>query len=951
MKTATAQAPFADGVLTFLLTDIAGSVRQWEAAPARMRQLLRRHDAVLRQEVTLQAGHIFRTAGDSFHAAFALPASALEAAVAAQRALAGEDFSALGSLRVRMAIHVGPAESRDGDYYGQGINQTARILELTHGGQVLVSGTAARLIGNELPNGARLIDLGHHHLRDFAAAERLFQIHADDLPSQFPAIKSSGRSPTNVVRGTTSFIGRTKEMADIGRALDHARLVTLLGNGGAGKTRISIEAAQGLMPRFPDGIWFVDFSALSDPNLVADKVAAVVGAVSSAEQAGAESVARTLRDQTALLIFDNCEHLLAATAELADYVLKLCPNVAVLATSRQALALPSEHILPISNLNVARGDDLDREAALASPAIRLFVDRAESASSFNLTDANVKWVADICSQLDGIPLALELAAPQLRTNRPEALSALLRDSISVPSKLRTTPDRHRTLASTFDWSYRLLAPTEQLLLQRLGVLAAGCSMAGAIAVCGWGELTGDDVRRLLPDLLDKSLVVADLNGPETRFRLLETTRRYALKRLSEGGQEQETRRRLLAFLTTTLSEATANWAHQATQSWKDQYGPELDNTRATLEWAFGALGDLQPAVELVSVTLRLWDEYGLLPERQKWFDRGLREASSSLPAGVMARLYIGNCSLKGAADPRAFGMARNAVDLLRQGPASLDFGEALARAGASLLMPNNIVAAQPYLIEARDVLQRFGPTKQLSSCLRSLCAMRSFEADFDAARRYAMESESISRKIGDAIGVETNRINLAEIDFASGNREMAIARAKQVLRQATAGPRLLALCECNLSGYLICTDDLVAAEISAIKALRESRALLWGGQIAIALGNLALIRALGGDSEIGAQLLGYVETRVPDWHESREPIERVMLDRLIDRLSSTLDPHDLALHREIGAGFSEDEACELAAGPLSPDNGMRPPSATSADPRSTDTRERTSGSRQAPSQH
>lgn len=915
------EKPLSDGVLTFLLTDIEGSVPRWEAAPAAMRRVLRRHDEIMRQEILCRGGHVFRTAGDSFHAAFALPAMAIAAAVAAQRALLSEDFSAVGSLRVRMAIHSGPVESRDGDYYGAGINQAARLLAVSHGGQILISGTSSRLLGNELPESVRLTDLGRYYLRNSEAPEQLFQAAADDLPGDFPAIASVGRPPNNIVSGTTSFVGRETERAEIKRAFGQARLVTLLGNGGAGKTRLANEAALELMPRFPEGVWFIDLASVEDPNLVPDKVATAIGARSSTDQGGAASVARTLRDGTTLLIFDNCEHLLTAAADLADYILSRCPSVSILATSRHPLAIPGEHIIPISNLNVSGDGSLSPEAALASPAVKLFVDRAEASAHFALTESNVKWVVDVCRQLDGIPLAIELAAPQLRSVKLEKLSGLLRESFAVTSKLRTTPDRHRTLASTFEWSYRLLTAQERLLLQRLSVFASGCNADGAVAVCGWGALAAADVRPLLPDLADKSLVVIDLSGVEERFRLLETTRRYALEKLREQGDEREARRRLSVHLAQSFYGATIAWSSVATDAWKERYGPELDNTRMSLEWAFGPDGDRRLGIELVSVTLRLWDEFGLLPERQKWFDLALTAAHPELPPDVLARLYIGNSSLKAAADPRAFGKANRAIDLLRTLPVSLDLGEALAKAGASLLSPDNVEAARGYLSEAHEILLSFGATKQLASCLRSLCAMHFFQGDFPAARQFAMEAESVCRKIGDAAGLDANRVNLADVDFASGDADGAIRSAREILRRGAAGPRLLALCQANLTSYLICTDNLDEAEASAIKALDEGRALSWAAAVARSLSHLALVRALHGDRESAAQVVGYVESRASDWLETNEPIERILLARLKKELSAGLAPDRLELLRRVGAGCSEDEACSLAVGAIPPLHG------------------------------
>jgi predicted ATPase/class 3 adenylate cyclase len=909
---AGAAAPLNDGVLTFLFTDIEGSVRKWEAAPAAMREALRRHDDIFRREISARGGHIFRTVGDAFHAAFALPSIATDAAIACLTALAREDFSEVKGLNVRVAIHAGPVESRDGDYFGQGINRTARLLSLAHGGQALLSGTVARMIEGELPPGATLLDLGSHFLRDRADAERIFQIQTRELQSVFPPLRSPGKPPNNLPRGATSFVGREREMLEVEAVLDRARLLTLIGNGGAGKTRLAIEAAVRLAPRFPDGLWFVDFSGVDEPLVVPEKVATVVGARSTPNQSGTASLVSALYDKTALLIFDNCEHLLGATSDLAHQILQACPGVSVLATSRQALALGAEHLLRLSNLEPPQEANLTAASALRYPAVQLFVDRAGATSRFELDDENAAWVADICRRLDGIPLAIELAAPQLRLERPERLAELLRESFELHSPFRTTPDRHHTLTTTLDWSYRLLREDERLLFERLGVFASGCTMATAISVCGGEGVPAERVPSLVAELVDKSLVVADLGGPVSRFRLLETTRSYIAERARQRGDNNATRKRFALALAAILAESYEAWPRSRTEAWIEKYAPELDNVRACLDWAYGPGGDPRIVAELTSFSLRLWDELGLLPERQRWFERAVSVAPPDLAPEMLARIYLGRTSLSAAADPSRFGMADRAIALLREGPVGIDLGDALAKAGAALLTPSTVDAARPYLAEALAILTKLGPTKQLGACLRSLCAVQFFQADFPGARQYGLESESVCRKIGDTYGLISNRINLAEVDFASGDVAHAISTAQRVLKEGKGTATLLAVCQANLTSYLLSADQIDAARPVAAEALSRARALAWPEAVARALEHLALIGLLDGYADDAAQLLGFVEHCSDDWAKTQQPIEKILHDRLVGEIGRRVPPDRLDTLLRVGASWSEDEASEVA---------------------------------------
>ena len=352
------------GVLTFLLTDIEGSVARWELAPAAMRVALARHDAIMSDILTRFGGHIFRTAGDAFYAAFALPTPAVAAALAAQTAIAAEDFDAVGGLPVRMAVHAGPVEARGGEYFGQGIDRAARLLAVTHGGQVLISGTVAQMCEGELPPDSNLIDLGRHILRDRDDAEQIFQLSWPALSgATFPPLRTIGARLNNLPLQATSFIGRQRELAEIEARLNKARLVTVMGPGGVGKSRFSIQAGFKLLANYPDGVWFLDLESFQDPRLVAEAVCNVLGTTATLHHPPMQSALTALRNKRLLLILDGCEHLIAAVAELASAILRSCPLVSLLVASRERVNIPGETVLAIPSLDCPSPTTVDVEAA------------------------------------------------------------------------------------------------------------------------------------------------------------------------------------------------------------------------------------------------------------------------------------------------------------------------------------------------------------------------------------------------------------------------------------------------------------------------------------------------------------------------------------------------------------------------------------------------------------
>ena len=469
------------------------------------------------------------------------PVTRLTPPIAGQLALGAEDWGAPGPLRVRMGLHTGVAEVRDGDYYGGVLNRAARLMAIAHGGQIVASLATVELLRDD---GYALVDLGEHRLRDLGRAEHVFQVTHPALAEEFPVLRSLESFPTNLPLQVTSFVGRSRELADVIDALDDNRIVTITGVGGVGKTRLALQTGAEALPRFPDGVWLCELGPLGNADLVPSVLAGALGVQQRAGQTMTESIVAACAHRNLLVVLDNCEHLLDAAARMVDVMVRSCPGVLVLATSREGLGVSGERImvlrsleLPAESTSVTDATDID--------AVRLFVDRAAATGSgFELVPGNVGPVVQICRRLDGIPLAIELAAARVRVMSTSEIAGLLDERFRLlAGGLRTTVERHQTLRQAVDWSYDLLDHRERQLLNRLGVFAGGFTLGAAAAVAGRRELDTFDVLDLLGQLVDKSLVVADDTSDGTRYRLLETIRQYALERLDDAGETDDVRQR------------------------------------------------------------------------------------------------------------------------------------------------------------------------------------------------------------------------------------------------------------------------------------------------------------------------------------------------------------------------------------------------------------------------
>jgi predicted ATPase len=522
--------------VTFLFTDIEESTRRWEEMPEPMRDALARHDQIVRGSIEEHGGYVFATGGDGFAAAFGRAGDAVAAAVEAQAALIAEMWPEEAAIRVRMGLHTGEAFEREGDYFGPAVNRTARLMALANGGQVLCSSVTAELTQLDV----QLYDLGEHRLRDLSAPQRVFQVG----DGRFAPLRSVDAFPGNLPLQVSSFIGRETELGRVLKAIHEARVVTLTGVGGVGKTRLALQAAADLLPEFREGAWLVELAPVRDPDEVTAAFAAAFGVAANAGQTLQQSLIEFLRSKQLLFVVDNCEHLLDAVGDLVDLMERSCPRLVVLATSREGLALDGERVVPVAPLG-GPPPDVGIEVVAQSDAVRLFVERATSVDpEFVVTSENAPSVAEVCRRLDGLPLAIELAAARVAAMTPGELAhALERRFDTLAGGRRRAVQRHQTLRAAIDWSYGLCSDPERRLLARLAVFAGGGTRTAVESVCSGDAIEERAVFDLLAGLVAKSLVIANREATETRYRLLETIREYAEERLAEHGETEALRDR------------------------------------------------------------------------------------------------------------------------------------------------------------------------------------------------------------------------------------------------------------------------------------------------------------------------------------------------------------------------------------------------------------------------
>jgi predicted ATPase/class 3 adenylate cyclase len=623
---------FPTGTVTFLFTDIQGSTPLWERAPEKMAEALQVHNSTLRGAIEANGGVVFKTVGDAFQAAFPTALGGLKAAIDGQKALQSASWNELGELKVRMGLHTGEAElDPNSDEYSVSHtkNRVARIHSVAYGGQILISLETADLVNHNLPDGVTLKDLGEHRLKGMEWLERLFQVNAPEIPQDFPALETSSAHPNNLPVQLTSFIGREKEIADIVELLSEHRLVTLTGSGGVGKTRLSVQAVGEMLVEFPYGIWLVDLTPLSDPDLVPQAVATVLGLREEPNIPMLDTLGHFLSTRELLLVLDNCEHLLEACAELADALLRKTSLLKMLVTSREVLGIAGETVFRVPSLNFP---DRSQAPALSEiveyEAVQLFMERARlTFPTFEVSEHNSPAITAICQRLDGIPLAIELAAARLNMLTTEQLATRLDRAFQLLTRgNREALPRHQTLRATIDWSYQLLSEPEGKLLRRLSVFAGGGTLEAVEIICSGEGLERDQVLDLLSDLVNKSMVNADRKRQaETRYRLLETVRQYGLEKLHEAGEYKRFQDRHLDYYLALAENIEPQLRTSIAVEQLRVLYREVDNLRIALSWALDISENarIESGLRLASALLNFWHRQSFHLEGYAWLMKGL----------------------------------------------------------------------------------------------------------------------------------------------------------------------------------------------------------------------------------------------------------------------------------------------------------------------------------------
>jgi predicted ATPase/class 3 adenylate cyclase len=784
-------AELPSGTVTFLYTDLEGSTARWEQAPAAMRRAVARHDALLRQAVVAHGGHAFRSTGDGLCAAFATAPAAVAAALAAQRALHAEAWGEAGPLRARMALHTGAAEVVGDDYAGACLNRVARLLSAGHGGQTLLSLATEELARDALPPGASLRDLGEHRLRDLVQPERVYQLLHADLPAEFPPPRSLDVYPHNLPLQLTSFVGRERELAEVARLLATTRLLTLTGAGGCGKTRLAVQAAADLVDGYADGAWLVELAPLADPDLVPQTVATALGVREQPGQPVLSTLLAALKPRRLLLALDNCEHLLDACARLADAVLRGCPAVRVLATSREALGIAGETAWRVPSLAVpTRQPPPPAEQVARYEAARLFVERAAAAlPGFVVTDQNAPAVAQVCARLDGIPLAIELAAARVTVLSVEHLAERLDDRFRLlTGGSRTALPRQRTLRAAIDWSHALLADAERILLRRLSVFAGGWTLEAAEAVGAGDVIEAEAVLDLLARLVDTSLALMEVGaGGVERYCLLETVRQYAAERLAEAGETEVARARHAEWCLA-LAERAMPALHGPEQAvWQDRLAAETDNLRAAFAWRQGEAAGAEPALRLAGALGWFWYVRGSLAEGRDWLERALARGAAASPAArATALAQAGNLTFWLGDTVRAAELSREGLALCRAVGDSWGVAFSLMMLGHLAHRRGDLAAARSHFEQSLAGFRQLGDTGMLSYPLQSLARVARDQGDYGAARARFEQTLALRRQLGDARGIVMSTYQLGRAAYEQGDAGAARPLLEESLALARA---------------------------------------------------------------------------------------------------------------------------------------------------------------------
>jgi len=850
------------GTVTFLFTDIEGSTTRWEHHPDAMRTALARHDALLRSLITAHDGYVFKMVGDAVYAAFAVPAAALAAAQAAQRAVAAEEWGEVGLLRVRMALHTGAVQSRDEDYFGPTLNRVARILSTGSGGQILLSSATVELVRDSLLAGTSLQDLGEHALKDLLRPEHVYQLTLPDLPSQFPALKSLTHQPHNLPVQPTPFLGREQEVDHVCLLLHRpeVRLVTLTGPGGMGKTRLSLQVAAELSGDFADGVFLVALASVSDAALVVPTIVQTLGIHEVAGQSLLALLKSTLKDKQLLLVLDNFEQVVEAAVQIAE-LLAACPRLKLLVTSRILLHLQAEREFPVPPLSLPNPRQLPDLVTLSQyEAVALFIQRAQAVKAeFTVTNANAPAVAEICARLDGLPLALELAAARVKFFAPPALLTRLEQGLSVlTGGARDLPARQQTLRGAIAWSYDLLSPQEQALFRRLAVFVDGWTWEAADVVCQAAGALEIDVLEGLLSLVDKSLLrQQESEQGEPRFWMLQLLREFGLEVLTKAGEREATCRVHARYFLALAEEAEPELTGPNQVVWTERLEQEHDNLRAALGWT-SEQREQEGGLRLAGALHMFWFRRGHLSEGRQWLSTLLASVHPGA-AAVRAKALrgAGHLAQRQGDHSQARILLEESLALYREVGDTGGIADALYELGTLAWHQDDYGRARALHEESLALYREVGDNVGIARVLGQLGSLAQVQGDYSQARTLFEEGLALYRELGHKMNITWVLTALGLLARLQGDysRARTLFEESIALQRELGAKDFLSWALAELGTLTRLQEDYSQARTLFEESLSLSREVGTKGGSARALGELGSLARLQGDDGQARALL------------------------------------------------------------------------------------------------
>jgi len=944
------------GAVTFLFSDIEDSTPLWDRHRAAMRSALAEHDRILQTAVTTNGGVIVKTTGDGAMAAFASPSNALSAALDAQGALLDAPWATIApdKIRARIGLHTGEAELRAGDYFGTAVNRAARLMASGHGGQILLSGTTSALLRGSLPEETSLLDLGEHSLKGLNRPAHIYQVQAGGLPREFPPLRTDESQMGNLPQPLTSFVGREKELAGVEQLLGETRLLTLTGPGGTGKTRLSLEAGHHVEGAYDHGVWLAELAPLMDGSLVPTAVAALFELREDAGLPIMEILTNYLRGKKLLLILDNCEHLVSACAQLANDLLPAAPGLTILASSREGLGVAGETTMHIPVMGIPTRDMIDRDEIARFEAVRLFVARARAAKpGFELTETNSEAIGQIVRRLDGIPLAIELAAARVKLLSPAQIAARLDDRFHLLSGgSRTALPRQQTLRALIDWSYDLLDENERWFLRQMSVFAGGWTMEAAEYVVnqdirgfgtskdlrGFGPNTPEsselknlgglgqlDALDLLANLVNKSLVRIDDSADEVRYFFLETIRQYARDRLYEAGEGSQARDRHFAYF---LQLAGEGFQFGALTTFDDlerltRLEDELDNLRVALEW--GAGHDPIAAIDLLLHLTALWSTLSLGEEARRWAEM-LLDSLAALPVADekamsrrrLARAY-GLCILglgagSTAAGETAYEALEEAIGILREDESQTFILATTLYLQSAIAVEIGRAQGEASAREAYEISLAHDYRDIQNLALNAMARWAMIGGDIETAAAYLAEARQIRINLSMPIIIMTQAYVESMVDRITGDLEGAL----RVLEEGVEGLRrtrhrhFANVLDSEMAHTLRQSGDLPGA----LEIYRHT-ILVWRdygrhGAVANQLECFAFIATAEAQPDRAARLFGSAEALRETLDDKMMPEEKKEYDYHVAALQQMMDPKALQEAWQAGRKMDLDTAVAFA---------------------------------------